>query len=304
MHLLAAKPGLISDGSVAVDLGQTPGEIVILSSADTELACLAAAQARLGPEAPQLRLANLLQLGHNLSIDLYLDRVIRHARLVVLRLLGGSRYWPYGLEQLAAVCRQVGIALAVLPGDDQPDPELAAISTLPAEVTHRLWRYCIEGGVGNALNLLRFAATIVGRNLVWREPTPLLRAGLYWPGLDMPSFEDIARNWPPGRPTAALVFYRALLQAGNLAVIDALIGGLDKGGLNALPIYATSLKEAVAGDFVAAAIERSRPAVVLNGTAFALSSPGAARTATPFDSADAPVLQVVFSGGSEEDWLA
>ena len=83
MHLLAAKPGTISDGSAAVDLGQTAGEIVVLSSADTELACLAAAQARLGAGAPSLRLANLLQLGHNLSVDLYLDRVVQGARLVI-----------------------------------------------------------------------------------------------------------------------------------------------------------------------------------------------------------------------------
>ncbi len=89
MHLLAAKPGSISDGSAAVDLGQAPGDIVFLSSADTELACLAAAQDRLGSDAPSLRLANLLQLGHNLSVDLYLDKVVRHARLVILRLLGG-----------------------------------------------------------------------------------------------------------------------------------------------------------------------------------------------------------------------
>ena len=49
MHLLAAKPGTISDGGEAVDLGQTPGDIVVLSAADTELACLAAARDRLGP---------------------------------------------------------------------------------------------------------------------------------------------------------------------------------------------------------------------------------------------------------------
>ena len=109
MHLLAAKPGSISDGSAALDLGQAPGDIVFLSSADTELACLAAAQDRLGPDVPSLRLANLLQLGHNLSVDLYLDKVVRHARLVILRLLGGARYWPYGIEQLAALCRESGI---------------------------------------------------------------------------------------------------------------------------------------------------------------------------------------------------
>ena len=45
MHLLAATPGAVDDGSEAVDLGQTPGDIVVLSAADTEIASLAAAQA-------------------------------------------------------------------------------------------------------------------------------------------------------------------------------------------------------------------------------------------------------------------
>ena len=49
-------------------------------------------------------------------------------------------------------------------------------------------------------------------------------------------------------------------------------------------------------------IERAKPSVILNATAFALSSPGAARAATPFDAADVPVLQVVFSGGGEAEW--
>ena len=93
MHLLAAQPGQITDGSEAVDLGQAPGDIVILSAADSELGALAAAQARAGPAAPSLRLANLMQLGHNLSVDLYVERVARPARLVIVRLLGGVGYW-------------------------------------------------------------------------------------------------------------------------------------------------------------------------------------------------------------------
>ena len=67
MHLLAAKPGTIADGGEAVDLGQSPADILFLSAADTELACFAAARARLGAGAPSLRVANLMQLGHNLS---------------------------------------------------------------------------------------------------------------------------------------------------------------------------------------------------------------------------------------------
>ena len=135
MHLLTAQPGTPVAEGVAVDLGQTPGELVVLSAADSELACLAAAYDRLSQQhpgaVPTLRLANLLQLSHHLSVDLYVESVIRHARLVVVRLLGGIGYWPYGVEQIAEACRRHGIALALLPGDDQPDPELARLSTVP-----------------------------------------------------------------------------------------------------------------------------------------------------------------------------
>src|SRR6266481_8201202 len=131
MHLLATTQGTIADGSAAVDLGQTPGDIVLLSCADTEIALLAAAQKRRlaqDPTAPRLRLAPILRLGHNFSVDLYMETVAR-ARLVVARLLGGSAYWPYGVERLVETCCAQSIPLALVPGDDKPDPELAQLST-------------------------------------------------------------------------------------------------------------------------------------------------------------------------------
>src|SRR5271163_3643327 len=154
MHLLATMPGTIADGSAAVDLAQTPGDIVLLSSADTEIALLASAQKRRraqDPLAPRLRLAQISRLGHNFSVDLYMEAVAQ-ARLVVARLLGGSAYWPYGVERLVETCREHGIPLALLPGDDKPDSELARLSTVPAAACRRLWRYLAEGGPGNADN--------------------------------------------------------------------------------------------------------------------------------------------------------
>ncbi|MEX0583790.1 MAG: cobaltochelatase subunit CobN, partial [Sneathiella sp.] len=44
------------------------------------------------------------------------------------------------------------------------------------------------------------------------------------------------------------------------------------------------------------------PSVLLNATGFAISNPGAARKETPFDAADCPILQVIFSGGNEAAW--
>jgi cobaltochelatase CobN len=303
MHLLAATPGGIDDGSEAVDLGQTPAEIVVLTAADTEIACFAAAQARRlaeDPEAPSLRCANLLHLGHNYSVDLYLESVIAGAKLVVGRLLGGRGYWSYGVDQVTALCRDKGIALAWLPGDDQPDAELHGLSTLPADATHRLWQYLVQGGVDNAHGFLGFAATLLGRNADWVEPAPLLRAGLYWPGKSLPSLEDLPRA--EGRPVAAITFYRALYQAANTKVIDALIDALDAAGVDALPIYAASLKDPVAAETVSGLLDAGGAGIVLNGTGFALSAPGAPRVSTPFDGRDCPVIQVVFSGGNAAGW--
>ena len=191
MHLLAAQPGAIEDGADAVDLGQSPGDIVLLSAADTELACFAQAHAGLEDGAPTLRLANLMQLGHNLSVDRYAEQVIAGARLVIVRLLGGESYWPYGVERLTDVCAAHGIPIAWLPGDDKPDAGLAGRSTLPPEAAETLWRYCIHGGIDNARNALRYAATLIGRESEWRAPRPVPRAGLYWPGAGVLALEDV-----------------------------------------------------------------------------------------------------------------
>ncbi|MGJ3261530.1 MAG: cobaltochelatase subunit CobN [Rhodospirillales bacterium] len=305
MHLLAAQPGAITDGEEAVDLGQTTGDIVFLSAADTELALLADARRDLedaGHAIPSLRLANLMQLGHNMSVDVYVDDIVRHAKLVVVRVLGGYGYWSYGIEQIAETCRKYGIRLAVLPGDDQPDPELTGFSTLDAEARHRLWQYGVHGGPANSRNLLLYMSALTGRDADWREPVTLLRAGLYWPDTDTPTLGDVKAHWIEGRPVASLVFYRALVQAGNLKAVDGMIRALVDAGLNPLPVFAQSLKDPVSADTIAALYADAAPDVVLNATGFAVSAPGKDFASGPLDAAGCPVLQVVFSGGNREGW--
>ncbi|HEU0070922.1 MAG TPA: cobaltochelatase subunit CobN [Alphaproteobacteria bacterium] len=290
MHLLAAQPGEIADGSAAIDLGQTPGNIVYITAADSEISLLANTHRGI-PNAPSLRLANLMALGHNYSVDLYVEKIVANAKIVILRLLGGRGYWPYGLGEIVACCRAKRIRLACLPGDDAPDADLMADSTIPAEAVHRLWRYMAEGGPENAANLLRYAADLGVRQTDWQEPKPLLRAGVYWPGgKERPS---------SGRPVAAILFYRALLQAGNLAAVDGLIAALDAAGLDALPIYAASLREPQAAAIVDEIMAGAPPDVILNATGFSRAAPGESYAPAQ----DVPELQVVFSGGTEIAWL-
>jgi cobaltochelatase CobN len=300
MHLLATEPGIIADGSAAVDLAQTQGDIIVLASADTEIALIAAAQARrraADPAAPSLRLAPVMRLGHNFSVDLYMERVAE-ARLVIARLLGGSAYWSYGVERLVETCREHAIPLALLPGDDKPDAELARLSSVPEVAGRRLWRYLAEGGLGNADNFLRYAATLMGKGAEWAEPAPLLRAGLYWPGRGVPSLDDIRAQWQGDGGIVPIVFYRALVQSGNTAPVDALIEALLARRLRPLPVFVHSLKEPEAAALLGQAFDAHMPDVILNATGFSVAAAGAEDPLL----ADCPVLQVVFSGGDEESW--
>src|SRR5260221_400938 len=96
MHLLTTTSASIDELVEAVDLRQAPGDILILSFADSDLSALAAAWRAQRDVLPTLRLANLRDLRHPLSVDLWLDSVARHAKVVVVRLLGGFEWWRYG----------------------------------------------------------------------------------------------------------------------------------------------------------------------------------------------------------------
>ncbi|MBT5374806.1 MAG: cobaltochelatase subunit CobN, partial [Rhodospirillaceae bacterium] len=318
MHLLAAQPGGVMEKGEAVDLGQSPGDIVVLSAADSEIACLATAHELITDEQvtqagenggiPSLRLANFMNLSHNLSVDLFVENIVSKAKLVVIRLLGGVGYWPYGAEQIASACRQHNIPLAFLPGDDQPDAGLNALSTLNQEAAHRLWQYGVHGGIENAVNFIRYAADLISPDAAksktpWIEPAALMRAGLYWPGQTTATLDDIRQTWREGAPIAAIVFYRALVQAANTTPIDALIVALAERGLNPLPLFATSLKDPMAAALIAGIVENAPPDVILNGTGFALSTPGGEFTPAPFNPEAAPVLQIVFAGMTEDAWV-
>ncbi len=143
MHLLVRETRSLDEAAAAVDLGHAPADLLVLSFSDADLGALAAA----GGESA--RLANLNQLQHPLSVDLYLEQTAAHARCVVVRLLGGLDYWRYGAEELAALCRARRIPLAVLPADGRDDPALASLSTVPPAAYARLDAAFRHGGRAN-----------------------------------------------------------------------------------------------------------------------------------------------------------
>src|SRR6202051_67593 len=136
MHLLATTATNLDDIVEAVDLGQPPGDIAILSYADSDLPGRTAAWEAERASLPSIRLAHLRDLRHPMSVDLWIDRVGTHAKVILVRLLGGLDWWKYGVERLSSLARERGAALAVLPGEDRDDPRLDAASSLTPDELH------------------------------------------------------------------------------------------------------------------------------------------------------------------------
>lgn len=236
MHRLAATPGGWNpDQAGVIFIEQTPAPLILLTTADTDIQTLAQAVSRLPHGFPALRVVNLLQLQQQLTIDTYAETVLQHAQVIVVRLLGGRAYWPYGLEVVKDLVGRTGASLVLLPGDDRPDPDLLSHSTTSLGAAHQLWRYFTEGGLENLTHGLQFLAdTCLGTRYHPPAPQGVPRVGLYpWP----------ASQQQPSQPRVGLLFYRAHYLAGNTAPMDALCAALAQHQLDPIPVYVSSLRD-------------------------------------------------------------
>src|SRR5207249_7393721 len=136
-----------------------------------EVLTWSAAAARLPSGFASIRVLNLDRLRHPRVFDAYLDDVLQACRVLVVRLLGGLGYWREPLEQIRLLAMTHDIRLICLPGDDQPDAQLTAHSTVPLSDADRVFCYCITGGVNNAEGMLRFLCdSYLGTKLGFEAP--------------------------------------------------------------------------------------------------------------------------------------
>ena len=308
MHLLAATPGGIDDGSEPFDLGQTPADIVFLSAADTELASLSAAFAEMGGDFT-LRLGSLNHMKHPMSVDLHIDNCASKSKLVIIRALGGLGYWQYALEAYAA--RTPGVALAILPGDDKPDEALFDLSTISRADWEALWAYLVEGGPENARLFLEFADAVLKDGDRPATAKPLLKSGLYWPGIGIADRDQLGGAWRDDAAIVPIIFYRALLEGAGLHPINRLVKALLARGLNPMPVFVASLKDPLSQAVIEDLFTAHKPSLILNATSFAVgdfgstengSGAGASNPLARGPAAGVPVFQIILSGSNEEAW--
>ncbi|MFJ1730258.1 cobaltochelatase subunit CobN [Streptomyces sp. NPDC088254] len=260
-------------------------EILLLSTSDTDLL---SARAAGGPVS--YRFANPSRLALE-ELPALLDGV----GLVVVRLLGGIRAWQDGLDLLLADGRPV----VVLTGEQAPDAQLMAASTVPVGIAAEAHAYLAHGGPGNLEQLARFLSDTVlltGHGFEAPAPAPT------WGRLER-------QSQPADGPTIAVLYYRAHHMSGNTAFVHALCDAVEEAGGRPLPLYVASLRapepelieELRAADAIVTTV------LAAGGTKPAEASAGGddeSWDAGALTSVDVPILQALCLTGSRSTWEA
>ncbi len=319
MHLFASQPGGYVDDEGIVDLQQSAADIIILSAADSGLSALASAVDTLPQDFPSVRLANWMHLLKPAAFDLYQEKVLQNAKLVVVSLLGGEGYWQYGFEQLQFWAQKKGRTLIIVPGDDSEDEALFNACTVDYQEAFKVWRYLRESGVDNNRHLFHFlGAQYFNIETTWQDPKVLPPCMIYMPAhkgsYQQANLNDWRTRWKKNsvnekaKPVCLLLFYRSHLQSANTEMFDELILVMENQGINPLPIALASLKDETCLALVNTLIEKSDAKLILNTTGFASNTKANADLASeptfiasPF-AKDLPVLQLILASGTQEDW--
>lgn len=302
MHVVFRESHGLGETDTPYDVGQSPADLVVLSFSDSDLGAFAAGWHRAAGKLPTTRLANLVALKHPLSVDVYAEQTLEHAKGILVRLIGGESYWSYGLATLQDLARRKGIALAVLPADGREDPQLDALSTLPVSTLRRLQALCDAGGAvaaQAALAQFSIAAGLYAGPVTGVKTVP--QHGFYDPDQGVLSTCPTAKESEHSdQPLVLVSFYRSYLTSADTAPVDAMIRALRVRGYRAYGAFAASLKAPNAADWLREALETLQPAAIINATAF--SAQGADGRASPLSHTGCPVFQVALSTARRKDW--
>ncbi|MCP9779709.1 MULTISPECIES: cobaltochelatase subunit CobN [Cyanobium] len=293
MHRLASVPGGGAEADIGALVEQPAAPVLLLSSADTDLLAID----QLLEREPQLLTAelrglNLAALAHPAQIDHYLNSTVRHARLVVVRLLGGRGHWSYGLEQLQ---RWAGSAperqLLMLAGTADEEQVLAGLGTVAPELAIGLARCLREGGPANLRQVLQALQAL----LEGLSPAP--------PRAE-PLADPLPHDWQQEQgPRVGVIAYRALLQAGDLALMDATLQALRQAGLCPRALWVSGLRDGVVQRGVADLLQREGVQAVLCSTSFASVQFEEAGLGAPlWEQLGVPVLQLLCSSQPRSRW--
>ena len=233
------------------------------------------------------------------QMTLLLDGALADASVVVVRLHGELDSLP-GFPLLQTWAAEQGVPVVVLSGTGEPRADFARVSTVGLDVVESARVYLTMGGERNIAECIKFLADrllLTGYGSAPPLDTP--EHGVYLRDVENATLDDWDQRHDRARPTAAILFYRAHALSGNVAFIDELVEALEQRGLNALPVFTSSLRARVDGMPAALALIDGRANVLISTLSFALAD---GDSESVFERLGIPVVQAITSGMPREAW--
>ena len=158
-------------------------DIALLTHAPNDLMVLQSSLAQMPEGFTAVTGINLQALESDAQMAELLEHQLASARIIVLRVLGRLGSVP-GFADLLRHAKSQGRHLIAISGTGEPDPELAAASTVSSDVLHQVQAYFQAGGSVNMAQLLRYLSDHFLLTGVGFEPAvDLPEHGIYHPDL-------------------------------------------------------------------------------------------------------------------------
>ena len=302
MHILFREQHGLEENEIPIDLDQKPSDLSFLSFSDSDLSGFAEGWKRGKKKSktsyPSLRLANIDNLKHPLSIDTYIDKTLSKTKGILIRLIGGVPYWEYGLQEISNHANQNKIPLAVLPADGRVDERLDKISNLPISTLRRLSQLCEEGGpiaCQAAIAQMGIAAGLYFEPTIGKKTIP--KFGFWTPRKNI--IETIKDLDKLKSPNILVVFYRSFLTANDLNPIKKIFYELEKYGFTLIGAFLPSLKEPESSKWLTENIKIIKPSSIINITSFSGKN---SEGTSPLDTSEFPVFQISLATSKKSIW--
>ena len=293
--------------------------ILILTTSDTDILALSGAVSELPDGLKDTQALNPFTLIQDEdAFNSFLSDTLPNASLVLVRLLGGEKSMGESFGRLHQECWQRSIPLVACSGEPTRDIVFERRSTTAPVIAQTSFEYLNHGGVANLTNLLKFLSDeVLGTTYAYDPPQSLPQDGVYRPGsLDALSVHDYGSQYQDaGKPTVALLFYRAHWVSSNLEFVDAIIESVEQKGVNVLPVFCPSLREGNGSVFRKYLMDDQGKAIVdavICTQSFSMSlQPGLQNNADAdvswdikvLEQLDVPILQAIVSTESQASWL-
>jgi cobaltochelatase CobN len=302
MHILATTSSSLDDLIEPVDLDQGQVDVVVMSFSASDLGGLERGWQRSTDGSVSFVSANLFELRHPMSVDLWIEKTAEHAKLILIRILGGADRWRYGVDELSRMARRRGIKLVLLPGEcSERDEKLEAASTVDLPTQSKILSFFRQGGPENMGRVAKGLAAFA-RGDAWPdiEAEPLPKSGFYRPDEGVVDLSEALNGFSDDALLLPILFYRSMLMAADVAPIDALYGTLRKRRFAPLPVFVGGLKDAEAIRFLEETLAPLKPAAMIAATAFASHADGDGHSL--FDRLGVATFQVIMATTRWDGW--